>query len=941
MYAFALHSEENIVFFYDAAGALLTSWNSGLPFSGGGGGRIKTLCATRGGTVWAVFTPNLTGGSTLYEIDPDTGTLIRSVAALAGRRLADDAQTRRQVAELADGNLLVVDDGEVRHFNVTTGEVSSLNEPGIDLNGGDDLADTSLDFDINAAGTFLVIVDSDRYNLLLIDLSDGTRTTIKNFGYQIAWPKWLADCSILVQTSGENAMQTYALKNQCYVDGVTPCPTSGTFTLTVGADTTTPLAWNCTGAELIAALEALASVGAGNVRFQTNSPQVDTDSIADVGYIQFEFCNALGFQPVAVTLDDSTDNGLALQEIVAGSQTVYDDDAGQYTTGDILRVTMDGDLIKTYRFDQTPYKEEGEGMYQFTANLAADRLWIHLEWDQGIEFFESSGLEILRLSDGSKVASIIPLIQTDEDVDDSAAAVAPGLSAYPDCPACAPITLCDSDVIPFDRRFRHKNAFYFHDFGETYPDEAAWRASFRSGDTEDGQFFYNEQAIPEVILDSTRKFNCRSTMRMPSCSSADAGGIGFTEFLLTTLDAPTKKRVWARAFIWIDENTPTDADCQVQGIADMTCQTNGQAITYYEVNHDLGGGVGVQAEAWNLDGPRDVPGGTVQQAFVAAPFAAIKGRWVPVVILVEADAIAPTRTIWFVDGVKIKETVGSIADPMFPYGVEAFFIDPFFLCDGSAEIGDFGYWIALFEFVDGGTTEAPINPYLGIDGFAPVVGDPCAAVPSNNPLAIDCTITGVMNEAQINSTVEIRTVTTRVAMAREIAQHRAHLLQRCITGWSDVEVQDAISNLAATVAVDLSEVKFVEARVTATQEWKRVPVVPLDDVGMYESAVVYIRNMNAHLVNYPGAWAAYDRIKLTGPKASVPDLDSVLTLSPNEQVAPLFCRALKLFAQGYLEKKAELYEAAAITRDEYREVVDTLMLQLHGERNAVGRRFNA
>lgn len=51
---------------------------------------------------------------------------------------------------------------------------------------------------------------------------------------------------------------SYALK-------VTGTPTGGTFTLTVGTDTTAPIAYNATGDQIRSALEALAGVGSGNV----------------------------------------------------------------------------------------------------------------------------------------------------------------------------------------------------------------------------------------------------------------------------------------------------------------------------------------------------------------------------------------------------------------------------------------------------------------------------------------------------------------------------------------------------------------------------------------------------------------------------------------------------------------------------------------------------
>lgn len=103
---------------------------------------------------------------------------------------------------------------------------------------------------------------------------------------------------------------------------------------------------------------------------------------------------------------------------------------------------------------------------------------------------------------------------------------------------------------------------------------------------------------------------------------------------------------------------------------------------------------------------------------------------------------------------------------------------------------------------------------------------------------------------------------------------------------------------------------------------------------------VVVRDRLAVLNNYPDAWKGYDRIRFRGPPAGLLPVDTIGTLAPNEQLAPLFCRALKLHAQAFLEVKAGTIEAAQETRKEYVEVVSELMRQLSSQRAVIGRRFS-
>ena len=76
-------------------------------------------------------------------------------------------------------------------------------------------------------------------------------------------------------------------------------PTAGSFTLTKGADTTAAIAWNATAAAVQAALEAIASVGAGNV-IVTRTTGTTTLAQANAVYT-IEFIGALAQQAVTLT----------------------------------------------------------------------------------------------------------------------------------------------------------------------------------------------------------------------------------------------------------------------------------------------------------------------------------------------------------------------------------------------------------------------------------------------------------------------------------------------------------------------------------------------------------------------------------------------------------------------------------------------------------------
>jgi len=97
----------------------------------------------------------------------------------------------------------------------------------------------------------------------------------------------IAAGTILGESLGTNAVQTITIT----------AATGGTFTLTFGGQTTTALSYAATAAQVQAALQALSSIGAGNV----------TVSGSAGGPYTVTFVEALGNAPVgAITYTDST-----------------------------------------------------------------------------------------------------------------------------------------------------------------------------------------------------------------------------------------------------------------------------------------------------------------------------------------------------------------------------------------------------------------------------------------------------------------------------------------------------------------------------------------------------------------------------------------------------------------------------------------------------------
>lgn len=103
----------------------------------------------------------------------------------------------------------------------------------------------------------------------------------------------LAKGTVLGEKLGQNAIQTV---------GISGTPTGGTFTLAYAGQTTASIAYNATAAQVQSALEALSTIGVGNVSV-AGGPGPGTAWVVT-------FQNALGFQVInAMTHADSFTGG--------------------------------------------------------------------------------------------------------------------------------------------------------------------------------------------------------------------------------------------------------------------------------------------------------------------------------------------------------------------------------------------------------------------------------------------------------------------------------------------------------------------------------------------------------------------------------------------------------------------------------------------------------
>lgn len=400
-YAFATNGEMPMIKFWTATGSLISTYDSGLDPEEN---FITTMCAARDGTVWAALELSGDDFTTLVQVQPADGSVIQTIELdrlIGGEGAGPPSGTARCLLQLADGDLLSMDRDTGNMIRIA---IPSATITAYALN----FSDGAFDAAINAAGTHIIYVGGeDRNELRLYDLEadDGVGTLIKDFGSEIAWPTWLADSSILIQTGNveDPANATFGVGRQSGADPAS----SGSFTLTFRSETTAAIPYNATGADIAAALELLPSIGTGNVQAATGSSAL---TINDALFLSFEWIGDLGNQAVeAPTITDSTDTTVLVYEGDAGTPGGgYDGDVGQFSTGDMARLTMSGTITKTYSWDKSAVASSGEGLYGFTGSIAANRVWIY-----GDREIDISTLLIHSLSSGTE----LDIIETLEDFD--------------------------------------------------------------------------------------------------------------------------------------------------------------------------------------------------------------------------------------------------------------------------------------------------------------------------------------------------------------------------------------------------------------------------------------------------------------------------------------------------------------------------------------------
>lgn len=136
--------------------------------------------------------------------------------------------------------------------------------------------------------------------------------------------------------SGGVTDRVFMTGNEYVVFSRTGTPTSGTFTVTYGAQTTTGLAFNITGAAFVTALAGLSSIGAGNIELISGGPINTTDiivrftgTLAGVNATVFTINNTSlvgGTVTVAVIQDGTTVTDVPLIPLVADNTNIYIDD---------------------------------------------------------------------------------------------------------------------------------------------------------------------------------------------------------------------------------------------------------------------------------------------------------------------------------------------------------------------------------------------------------------------------------------------------------------------------------------------------------------------------------------------------------------------------------------------------------------------------------------
>ena len=139
-------------------------------------------------------------------------------------------------------------------------------------------------------------------------------------------------------TTGVNAVQTLS---------VTGSPTGGSFTLTFGGKTTAAIAFNAAASDVQAALQALSSIGAGNVTC-TGGPLPGSNVVVT-------FSNSLAGQPQnTITHTDSFTGGATPAASVASTTSGVWGSYRSALPGALLLDTLNGFIYKNTGDQYTP-----------------------------------------------------------------------------------------------------------------------------------------------------------------------------------------------------------------------------------------------------------------------------------------------------------------------------------------------------------------------------------------------------------------------------------------------------------------------------------------------------------------------------------------------------------------------------------------------------------
>jgi len=158
----------------------------------------------------------------------------------------------------------------------------------------------------------------------------------------------IENVAVLVNYAGaEGAEDHTASINESQQLTATGTPSSGSYTLTFEGETTAAIAWDATEAEVQAALQALATIGDGNVR-------VTGEDLSD-GSLNIRFLRDLGDTNVSqITVDDSSLGGatLAASTVVEGSLNEIQQLAasGDVTSG-VFTLTFEGEETAPIAYD--------------------------------------------------------------------------------------------------------------------------------------------------------------------------------------------------------------------------------------------------------------------------------------------------------------------------------------------------------------------------------------------------------------------------------------------------------------------------------------------------------------------------------------------------------------------------------------------------------------